>query len=545
MICTKVQNIEKWVRNDIQIIIPMSGMGKRFVDVGYIDPKPLLIIDNKPIIEHVINLFPNENDISFICNDLHLSNTNMTQILKSTVPDCKIYEISSLFKKGPVYAVSTIFDKIDDQKEVIISYCDYGTFWSYINFLNDTRNRKADGAVVCYKGFHPHMLGKDNYAFLKEKEKNSRWMAEIKEKEPFTNNRMEEYASNGTYYFKNGKLLKYYFKKLIDSNITINNEFYVSMVFNLLVQDGLNVSIFEIENMLQWGTPYDLECYRYWSDYFNKISYKQKLLFQDNNQTTLILPLAGRGNRFQLKGYTKPKPLLDINGIPMIIQSVKNIPMCSKYIFVCLEEHIKNHQIDNKIKQYYPDSNVISINEVTNGQATTCRIAIENSKMDLEMPILISACDNGVYFDIKKYQKLVDDKSIDVIVWSFRNNPTSKNNPNMYAWVDVDNDNNIKYLSCKKFIGTNPLRSHAVVGTFYFRKAKYFLDGLHKNYSENINTNGEFYVDDVINQNIKDGLNVKVFEIEHYLCWGTPDDYETYIYWDNYFKKSITHKYPL
>ena len=68
----------------------------------------------------------------------------------------------------------------------------------------------------------------------------------------------------------------------------------------------------------------------------------------------------------------------------------------------------------------------------------------------------------------------------------------------------------------------------------FFRKAKYFIDGLHKNYKENVRTNGEFYVDDILNQNINDNLNVKVFEVEDYICWGTPNDLKTYNYWLDY-----------
>ena len=69
----------------------------------------------------------------------------------------------------------------------------------------------------------------------------------------------------------------------------------------------------------------------------------------------------------------------------------------------------------------------------------------------------------------------------------------------------------------------------------FFRKAKYFIEGLQQNYLENITSNGEYYVDDVINQNIKSGLKVKVFEVDNYICWGTPNDYETYLYWKRYF----------
>ena len=77
----------------------------------------------------------------------------------------------------------------------------------------------------------------------------------------------------------------------------------------------------------------------------------------------------------------------------------------------------------------------------------------------------------------------------------------------------------------------------------FFRKARYFIDGLNKNYKENIRTNGEFYVDDILNQNIKAGLKVKVFEVDNYICWGTPNDYETYIYWQIFFDKCWWHPY--
>ena len=58
-------------------------------------------------------------------------------------------------------------------------------------------------------------------------------MLEIKEKEPFTDNRMQEYASSGTYYFKKGADLKKYFKQLMDLDINLKGEFYVSLVYNL------------------------------------------------------------------------------------------------------------------------------------------------------------------------------------------------------------------------------------------------------------------------------------------------------------------------
>ena len=529
---------------DVQIVIPMSGLGKRFKEAGYNDPKPLIQVDGKPIIEHVVNLFPNEKNIKFICNDMHLKETKMREILNDFCPHGKIYEVPVEGRQGPVHAVFLIFDQIDDNKEVIVSYCDYGTDWNYKGFLEDNRNRDADGSIACYRGFHPHMLGTDNYAFLKEKDSGSRWMERIQEKQPFTDNRMEEYASNGTYYFKSGKIMKKYFQRLMDLEMKVKNEYYVSMVYNLLVEDGLKVNIFEIEKMLQWGTPYDLEIYNGWSRYFKNILNKQ-IDYIDILDTTTILPLAGHGSRFSKNGYKDPKPLINVNNLPMVVQAIKCLPQSKNNVFIALGEHLDKYPLENKIKESYPESFISRIDKVTEGQACTTEIGIKESNIDSEKPILITACDNGVYFDIKKYQELVNDLNNDIIVWSFRNEPTSKNNPNMYAWMDTDKNDYVKSVSCKKFIEEihNIRESHVIIGTMFLEKQNTFLDGLNKNYEENIRSNNEFYVDDVLNQNIKSGLKVKVFQVENYICWGTPNDYETYIYWQEFFDKCNWHPY--
>ena len=120
----------------MQIIIPMSGLGQRFINAGYDMPKPLIEVDGKPIIEHVVNLFPRENNIKFICNNKHLKETNMREILNSFCPQGEIYDVPVEGRQGPVHAVSLIFNNIDDNKEVIVSYCDYGTWWDYEKFLN-------------------------------------------------------------------------------------------------------------------------------------------------------------------------------------------------------------------------------------------------------------------------------------------------------------------------------------------------------------------------------------------------------------------------
>ncbi len=521
----------------MKIVIPMSGMGNRFVKAGYTTPKPLIEIEGIPVIEHIVTMFPGETDFVFICNSMHLEETDMRSVLQKIAPQGKIVEIPP-HKKGPVYAVTLIEDLINDNEEVIVNYCDFSCYWDYHDFLNHTRSRNADGAVPAYKGFHPHMLGTTNYAFMRD---DKQWMIETKEKEPFTDNRMEEYASMGTYYFKKGAYVKKYFKELMDENINLNGEFYVSLVYNLLVNDGLTVSIYDVQHMLQWGTPQDVEEYLGFSDYFRALSnFENKDVFQKD--TINLIPLAGAGSRFTKEGFKDPKPLIDVSGKPMIIQAAEYLPKADKNSFVCLESHINNYPLKESIKSVYPNAKITVINTLTEGQACTCELGLQDD--DDGCALLIAACDNGMIWNSKKYKKLIADDSVDAIIWSFRNHPSSERNPEMYGWIKTDGDD-ITGVSVKKAISDNPRKDHAIVGTFYFRKAAYFKEALKRMYKNNTRVNGEFYVDSTVNELIAMGLKVKVFEVDHYLGWGTPNDYWTFKYWQSFFHKVDWHPYTL
>ncbi len=525
----------------MHIIIPMSGVGQRFIDAGYKDPKPLIEIDGKPIIQHVVELFPGESKFTFICNQVHLDTTNMRSILEKIVPNANIVCIEN-HKKGPVFAVSQVFNLIEDDEEVIVNYCDFGTYWDYQAFLDHTRYRDADGAIPAYKRFHPHMLGSTNYAFMRD---DKQWMLEIKEKEPFTDNRMNEFASNGTYYFKKGSYVKKYFPLLMDENINLNGEFYVSLIYNLLVKDELKVSIYDVEHMLQWGTPQDVEEYNNWSDYFRRVINPQSNWIPERHSTTLI-PLAGAGSRFSKVGYIDPKPLLDVSGKPMIIQANNQLPASEHNAYVCLQDHVNHYRVDKAIQLIQPNAHIKTIDHVTEGQAITCEFGLE--EVDQNSPLLVAACDNGMLWNHDKYRKLINNPEIDAIIWTFKGHPSSRGNPQMYGWVNIDDSSDLikaTGVSVKKAISVTPNNDHAIVGTFYFRRAELFKQALNKLVNDNTRVNGEFYVDSLMGVLINMDYKVAVFEVDSYIGWGTPNDYETFKYWQSYFHKTDNHPYNI
>ena len=80
----------------MKIVIPMAGTGNRFVERGYKDPKPLIKVDGKRIIEYIFDMFDRSKDeFVFICNDVHLNTTDMRTVLQSLVPNATLRKITS------------------------------------------------------------------------------------------------------------------------------------------------------------------------------------------------------------------------------------------------------------------------------------------------------------------------------------------------------------------------------------------------------------------------------------------------------------------
>ena len=183
----------------MKVIIPMSGQSSRFTSAGYETPKHLIEIDGKKVIEHIIDLYPKDSEFVFIINYKHAKETDVVEVLHSLVEDSIIITIDQ-HKKGPVHTVLEAKRFIDDDEQVIINYCDFSIKWDYDEFKSYVDETECDGSVVCYTGFHPHMLGSDNYAFCSTDENGI--ILEIREKQPFTDNKMEEFASAGNYYFR-------------------------------------------------------------------------------------------------------------------------------------------------------------------------------------------------------------------------------------------------------------------------------------------------------------------------------------------------------
>jgi dTDP-glucose pyrophosphorylase len=236
----------------------------------------------------------------------------------------------------------------------------------------------------------------------------------------------------------------------------------------------------------------------------------------------LLMPMAGEGKRFREAGFDTPKPFIQLNGKPMFLNAVECLPKADRHVFIAARE------IPGNLLPV--GSETIYVNNTTAGQASTCLLA--KSLIDNEEPLLIAACDNGLQFSMNSFAALA--KEADCIVFTFRHHPAVLPHPEQYGWVNVQG-NEVLSVSCKKQLGDDPFNDHAITGAFWFAHGKYFVKAAEKMISENRKVNNEFYVDECINDVLAAKLRVKVLEVDKYICWGTPNDLKTYLYWQNYY----------
>lgn len=250
---------------------------------------------------------------------------------------------------------------------------------------------------------------------------------------------------------------------------------------------------------------------------------------------TNLLLLAGRGKRFSDAGYTVPKPLIEVDGEPMVVSAARSLPKADKLVFVVSGDYVQNHDIDKMLKTYFPEAHIVIQTEPLQGQAHSA-LQAENI-IDPESILTIASCDCGLVYDMAKFESELAATDSDALNWSFRNYPPMQTQPTAYGWIATDEQGFVQKVQYKVPLSETPLNDHAVVGWFTYKKAKTCFDNVKDMITNNLKSGVEFSLDECTNVLLKNGYKVKVFEIETFLSWGTPIELKTYQYWQSYFTK--------
>ena len=216
----------------------------------------------------------------------------------------------------------------------------------------------------------------------------------------------------------------------------------------------------------------------------------------------VLIPMAGAGSRFAKEGYTFPKPLIDVNGKPMIQRVVENLDFNAEYIFLIRKSHVEMYSgliqtldvITNSRYQY------VVVEELTEGAACTALLAKE--LIDTDESLLIANSDQIVNYQKENFKYLTNLTNVDAIVWTF-NDVHPK-----WSFVRTNSRGFITEVAEKK-----PISNIATCGIYWYRKGKDFVNYANQMIAKNIRVNNEFYIAPVYNEMIQAGGKIIPFYV--------------------------------
>jgi beta-phosphoglucomutase-like phosphatase (HAD superfamily)/dTDP-glucose pyrophosphorylase len=220
-----------------------------------------------------------------------------------------------------------------------------------------------------------------------------------------------------------------------------------------------------------------------------------------NDKVNVIIPMAGSGSRFQMAGYTFPKPLIEIKGKTMIEIVVESLRIDANYIFIVRREHDDKYKIENYLRSFVPNCKIVFTEGVTEGAASTVLLA--KDLINNDNPILLANSDQYIEWDIFQFMKNNLNNNLDASMLVFESNHPK------WSFAKVNEEGLVTEVAEK-----DPISNIATVGVYWWAKGSDFVKYAEQMIEENIRVNGEFYVCPVFNKAIEGNKRIGVSYVD-------------------------------
>ncbi|MDR2667386.1 MAG: glycosyltransferase family 2 protein [Holosporales bacterium] len=236
----------------------------------------------------------------------------------------------------------------------------------------------------------------------------------------------------------------------------------------------------------------------------------------------IVLPMAGRGSRFVNCGYSVPKPLISIHGVPMIKVVVDNLAPKQehRFVFIAQKEHIDKYNLLSKLRSYAKNVEIIGINGITEGQVCTTLLA--KKFFDDDEPLMNANSDQYIDFDINEYLDAIQFRNLDGMIMTMKSQ-----NPK-WSYARTDKSGIVVETAEKKVISQD-----ATVGIFNFKRGSDFVRSAEQMIKDNIRVNNEFYTCPCYNYLVREGKKIGIYPVgEEYdgmYGLGLPSDLDFFI----------------
>lgn len=240
-----------------------------------------------------------------------------------------------------------------------------------------------------------------------------------------------------------------------------------------------------------------------------------------DKKLNVLIPMAGAGSRFEKAGYAFPKPLIDVNGKPMIQVVVESLNIDANYIYIVQKEHKEKYNLDTLLNLITPDCKIIETDRLTEGAACTTLLA--KNYINNDNSVIIANSDQYVDWNSNEFMYRMNESECDAGILVFESTHPK------WSFAKVDENGNVVQVAEKK-----PISNIATVGIYYWKKGSDYVKYSEQMINKNIRTNNEFYVCPVFNEAISDNKKIKTFRIEKMWGIGTPEDLDYFL---NNYKK--------
>jgi beta-phosphoglucomutase-like phosphatase (HAD superfamily)/dTDP-glucose pyrophosphorylase len=235
-----------------------------------------------------------------------------------------------------------------------------------------------------------------------------------------------------------------------------------------------------------------------------------------SDSLNVLIPMAGAGSRFESAGYTFPKPLIEVNGKPMIQVVVENLNIDARYIYIVQKEHFVKYNLDYLLQLITPNCDIIQVDGLTEGAACTTLLA--RDLINNDRSLLIANSDQFVEWSSGEviYSFMAEDLDGGIVTFN-------STHPK-WSFVKVNDSGIVMEVAEKK-----PISSIATAGIYFWKKGSDYVKFADKMIVQNERVNGEFYVCPVFNYAIRENKKFRIKEINKMWGLGTPEDLKNFL----------------
>jgi len=228
----------------------------------------------------------------------------------------------------------------------------------------------------------------------------------------------------------------------------------------------------------------------------------------------VIIPAAGRGQRFADEGYSVPKPFIYVLGKPMLQLALENLNIDAPHTIIMQRDHVKEYRdvLDSFMKK---DWRIVEIDGYTEGPASTCLKAEEF--IDNDEPLLYANCDQYLEWDPKAFIDYVKDYDGGLLV--------HRDSLPYSSFAVLDESGYVKRTVEKEVIS-----DVSSTGIYYWSKGSDFVRNAKQMIERgNRAKNGEYYAINVYNEGIAEGKKYTVYFIKKFWRIGVPVELKDFV----------------